>query len=90
MIRLLVGKCVTQIEGKAKFQLPMSKLKNLVPNLDKAVLVFEANTTDGAFGIRQSDSEELRFYDDIIKFEFPTGLSKSFKPGMTYTAVVMY
>lgn len=66
----------------------MGQLKDLDRNTENPVLHFEANVTESLTGIRQSDEQSLSFYKHPIKLEIPKFLPATFKPGMTYDAVV--
>ncbi|XP_052770025.1 CD109 antigen-like isoform X2 [Mya arenaria] len=76
------------INGKASFTVATSRLEEVERFLDGNTLVFEANVTEGVTKLRQNDSQELTFYRQPIQLEFPKSLPETFKPGMTYDAVV--
>ncbi|WAR21624.1 CD109-like protein [Mya arenaria] len=76
------------INGKASFTVATSRLEEEARFLDGYTLVFEANVTEGVTKLRQNDSQELTFYRQPIQLEFPKSLPETFKPGMTYDAVV--
>jgi len=67
----------------------MSQLKQTNKYLDFSYLVFEANVTETLTGAKlKADSEELQFFKQVNKMEFPDSLPLNFKPGLSYTAVV--
>ncbi|KAH3723817.1 hypothetical protein DPMN_049611 [Dreissena polymorpha] len=76
------------IDGKASFTIATSRLEQLRVRLDGAILVFEANVTESLTRMKQGDTQEVRFYKEPLKLEFPASLPDTFKPGMTYEAVV--
>ncbi|KAH3873336.1 CD109 antigen-like [Dreissena polymorpha] len=76
------------MDGKASFTIATSRLEQLRGSLDGAVLVFEANVTESLTRMKQGDTQEVTFYKEPLKLEFPASLPETFKPGMTYEAVV--
>ena len=50
--------------------------------------MFEANVTETLTGARMTANDEVQFFENPIKLEFPESLPRNFKPGMAYTAVV--
>ncbi|KAH3873347.1 hypothetical protein DPMN_036581 [Dreissena polymorpha] len=76
------------MDGKASFTIATSRLEQLRGSLDGAVLVFEANVMESLTRMKQGDTQEVTFYKEPLKLEFPASLPETFKPGMTYEAVV--
>ena len=66
----------------------MSKLKEVEKFLNGETLVFEANVTESLTRFKLGDKEEVKFYNNPIKVEFPKSLPDTFKPGMDYIGVV--
>ena len=66
----------------------MSELEELETPLSGNVLEFKVNVTESLTKARQSDEQELSFYSNPIKIEFPKSLPDTFKPDMTYDVVV--
>ena len=66
----------------------MKKLKDLERSLNGETLVFDANVTESLTRFKIRDTEEVKFYNNPIKVEFPKSLPDTFKPGMDYTGVV--
>ena len=56
--------------------------------LNGETLIFDANVTESLTQFKLGDKEELKFYNNPVKVEFPKSLSSTFKPSMDYTGVV--
>ena len=56
--------------------------------LNGETLVFDANVTESMTQFKLGDKEELKFYNNPVKVEFPKSLSSTFKPSMDYSGVV--
>ena len=78
----------SQIDGTESFTVSMDQLRKVQKYLDRSFLIFEANVTETLTGAMMSASEELQFFENPIKLDFPDSLPRNFKPGMAYTAVV--
>ncbi|XP_053383073.1 CD109 antigen-like [Mercenaria mercenaria] len=77
------------ITGEVEFTFSLSKLKEIQKFLSGSSLIFEANVTEDLTKYKRSDKQEITFYDQPMKLTFPASLPDTFKPGMTYDAVVI-
>ncbi|XP_060581970.1 CD109 antigen-like, partial [Ruditapes philippinarum] len=77
------------ITGEVKFTIKMTELTDIQKFLSGSTLVFEANVTDDVTKFKRSDIQEITFFSQPIKLSFLTSLPDTFKPGMTYDAVVI-
>jgi hypothetical protein len=66
----------------------MTELTDIQKFLSGSTLVFEANVTEDVTKFKRSDIQEITFFSQPIKLSFLTSLPDTFKPGMTYDAVV--
>ncbi|XP_060581969.1 CD109 antigen-like isoform X2 [Ruditapes philippinarum] len=77
------------ITGEVKFTIKMTELTDIQKFLSGSTLVFEANVTEDVTKFKRSDIQEITFFSQPIKLSFLTSLPDTFKPGMTYDAVVI-
>ena len=77
-----------QIDGSAKFDIPLTHIKQISHYLNSRSLVVEANVTESLNSITLNGSSKVKFYDKAVKLEFLKSNPKTFKPGLPYTAYV--
>lgn len=77
------------IDGTATFTVPLKQLKEVSEYLDGRFLLFDANVTETLTGSTlKAPQQKLQFFEKPIKLEFPSSLPETFKPGLSYTAVL--
>ena len=77
-----------QINGEASFDIPLGHLSQIERNLNYKSLVVEANVTEEINDITLGASSKVRFHDQAVKVQFLRSNSRTFKPGLPYTAYV--
>ena len=79
-----------QIDGEARFTIPLTHIKQSSHNLQSRSIVVEANVTESLNKITLNGNSTVKFYRDAVKLEFLKSNPTTFKPGLTYTAYVRY
>ena len=79
-----------QIDGEAKFTIPLAHIKQGSHNLNSRSIVVEANVTESLNKITLSGNSTVKLYQNEVKLEFLKSNPKTFKPGLPYTAYVSY
>lgn len=74
------------INGEASFDIPLGHLSQIERNLNYKSLVVEANVTEEINDITLGASSKVRFHDQAVKVQFLRSNSRTFKPGLPYTA----
>ena len=81
---------ILQIDGEARFTIPLAHIKQSSHNLQSRSIVVEANVTESLNKITLNGDGTVKFYRDAVKLEFLKSNPTTFKPGLPYTAYVRY